>query len=93
MVETPSKGAGTGRGIRRPPKGDAPRAPQAGSGEEAHLPWGRKNYRILAAGGASIAVGYLLLAVGDITIAPILLVGGYLGLIPWGIVAVERRRP
>ncbi len=93
MVETHSKGAGSGKGIRRSPRGETPRAPLAGSGEEAHLPWGRRNYLILAAGGASIAVGYLLLAVGDITIAPILLVGGYLGLIPWGIVTVERRRP
>jgi hypothetical protein len=92
MVEI-QKGAGSGKGIRRPPRGESPRALLDGSGEEAHLPWGRRNYLILAVGGGAIAVGYLLLALGDMTIAPILLVGGYLGLIPWGIVAVERRRP
>jgi hypothetical protein len=91
MVEMHNRGAGIGKGIRRPLQGEAPRRPAAESGEEAHLPWGRRNYLILAAGGAAVAVGYLLLALGDITIAPILLVGGYLGLIPWGIVSVERR--
>lgn len=91
MVESQSKGAGQGKGARRAPQGEAPRGPQKESGEESHLGWGRRNYLILAAGGVAIALGYLLLSLGDITIAPILLVGGYLGLIPWGIVSVERR--
>jgi hypothetical protein len=93
MVDGQGKGAGTGKGIRRAPQGEASRGSQLGSGEESHLQWGRRNYLILAAGGLAIAIGYLLLSVGDITIAPILLVGGYLGLIPWGVVSVERRKP
>jgi hypothetical protein len=35
-------------------------------------------------------IGFVLLAIGDKTIAPFLLVGGYLGLIPWGILAGGR---
>ncbi len=60
------------------------------SGEESHLPWGRRNYVILGAGGGAVALGFILLALGDTVIAPILLVGGYLGLIPWGILASAR---
>ena len=59
-------------------------------GEEAHLPWGRRNYVLLAVGAGLLVVGFLLLGKGDTTIAPVLLVAGYLGLIPWGIVAFSR---
>ena len=45
---------------------------------------------LLALGGGLLVVGFLLLGQGDTTIAPILLVAGYLGLIPWGIVASRR---
>ncbi len=79
-----------GKGIRRPP-GEPSRKTAVPTGEEAHLRWNRRNYLILGSGGAAIVVGFILLAVGDKTIAPILLVGGYLGLIPWGILAGERR--
>lgn len=52
------------------------------------LDLGPRNWRILAAGVASVVAGFLILAwTRDTVFAPILLVGGYLGLIPWGLVA------
>ncbi|HEX5132503.1 MAG TPA: hypothetical protein VFX92_08450 [Candidatus Krumholzibacteria bacterium] len=39
-------------------------------------------WKLFAAGMAAIVIGYVLLAVNDITIAPILLVLGYCVLVP-----------
>ncbi|MBD3161543.1 MAG: hypothetical protein GF346_04905 [Candidatus Eisenbacteria bacterium] len=89
---TKPKAKGAGKGARRPPRSAGPdeaRPRGRETGEEAHLPWGRRNYLFLGTGGVALVVGFLLLALGDTTIAPILLVGGYLGLIPWGIVAAR----
>ena len=55
------------------------------------IPFGRKNYMIFALAGAVIIAGYVALSRGSITLAPILLLTGYLVLIPWGILARERR--
>jgi hypothetical protein len=58
---------------------------------EATLPLDRDNWRILAAGLAVIALGYLALLEGSVegflplVVAPILLVLGYCVLIPLGI--------
>lgn len=89
MASSKAKNAGAGRGVRRPPADSSGpgRKPTIGTGEEAHLPWARRNYLILGAGGGAILIGFLLLVAGDTVIAPVLLVGGFLGLIPWGIVA------
>jgi hypothetical protein len=81
-----------GKGGVRKPSEPSRRVPPPDTGEEAHLPWKRRNYLILAAGGGVIVVGFILLAVGDKSFAPLLLVGGYLGLIPWGILASERKK-
>jgi hypothetical protein len=70
-----------------PPRARKRSAGPTETGEEAHLPWTRKNYVILGVGSGILVVGFLLLFLGDTTVAPILLVGGYLGLIPWGIIA------
>ncbi|MBK8229926.1 MAG: hypothetical protein IPK72_04905 [Candidatus Eisenbacteria bacterium] len=51
------------------------------------LDFGRKNWTLLGAGLAAIVLGFVLLKTGDITLAPILLVAGYLVLIPWALVA------
>ena len=45
----------------------------------------RKNYAIMGAGLATIIVGFITLASGSITLAPILLVLGYCVLIPVGL--------
>jgi hypothetical protein len=42
---------------------------------------------IFAAAAAVIVAGYVALSQGSITLAPILLLTGYLVLIPWGILA------
>jgi len=47
--------------------------------------FGRRNYMILGAGILTIIIGFVLLALGDITISPILLVLGYCVIIPVGI--------
>jgi hypothetical protein len=52
--------------------------------EEADLGfnWGLPNSLLLGLGVAVLVAGYLALSKGDITLAPILLVSGYCGLIP-----------
>ncbi|MEO0216134.1 MAG: hypothetical protein ABIL70_08725 [candidate division WOR-3 bacterium] len=45
----------------------------------------QKNFLLFAAGLISIIVGFILLRNGDITLAPILLVLGYLVFFPLGI--------
>ena len=51
------------------------------------IPFGRRNYLIFAAAALTIIAGYVALSRGSITLAPILLLVGYLVLIPWGIMA------
>jgi hypothetical protein len=48
---------------------------------------GRRNIQIFAAGLAAIVLGYVVLSLGGESLATILLVGGYLGLLPWAILA------
>ena len=59
----------------KPPKGG--RDPQA-----VRIRWGARNIGLFGSGLLAVVVGYLLLAQGDITVAPILLVVGYCVLIP-----------
>ena len=47
----------------------------------------KRNYLILGAGLILIVLGFILLATGDITISPILLVLGYCVLVPRAILA------
>ena len=54
---------------------------------EADLPFGRKNYILFGLAALVIVAGYIALSNGSITLAPILLLLGYLVLIPWGILA------
>jgi len=49
------------------------------------LRFGRANALLLAAALASLGTGYLLLARGDTTLAPVLLVLGYCVLFPLGL--------
>lgn len=46
------------------------------------LGFGRTNYILMGIGLILIIIGYVFLALGDITIAPILLVLGYCGVLP-----------
>ena len=51
------------------------------------IPFGRKNYMIFGIAALTILAGYIALSKGSITVAPILLLLGYLVLIPIGILA------
>lgn len=62
--------------------GQRPTEPQ-----NVEIPFGRKNYIIFGAAALVILAGYLALSKGSITLAPILLLLGYLVLIPIGILA------
>lgn len=54
--------------------------------------WGPANNLLLGLGLAALAAGYLALSKGSTTLAPVLLVGGYCGLIPASLL-VRRREP
>jgi hypothetical protein len=61
--------------------------PRPSEPSSVELPFGRKNYIIFAAAAGVIVAGYVALSRGSITLAPILLLLGYLVLLPWGIMA------
>ncbi|TMQ55660.1 MAG: DUF3098 domain-containing protein [Candidatus Eisenbacteria bacterium] len=70
--------------LRRQRRGPGPRPSEPPNVE---LPFGRKNYILFGLAALVILVGYVALSKGSITLAPILLLTGYLVLIPWGILA------
>jgi hypothetical protein len=51
----------------------------------ADLRFTRTNYLVLGAALGCIVLGYVLLALGSITAAPLLLVAGYCVLVPYGL--------
>jgi hypothetical protein len=67
-------------------------APRPVTPAGATLAFGPVNYALFAAAAAAIVVGYVLLARGSITLAPILLVLGYVVLLPAAIL-VRRGLP
>lgn len=50
------------------------------------LPFGKRNYTWFGIGIVTIVIGYISLAMGSITLAPILLVAGYCVIIPISII-------
>ncbi len=52
--------------------------------------FGKRNWIYLGAGVAAIILGFIALAAGSITLAPILLVVGYCVLIPVGIMIKDK---
>ena len=61
-----------------------PRARQSRKAQEADLglSWGPLNSLLMGVGILVLAAGYVAMAKGSITLAPLLLVVGYCGLIP-----------
>ena len=53
---------------------------------ESSLRFDLQNWILLATGLVAIVLGYVLLARGSTVAAPLLLVAGYVGLIPLGII-------
>ncbi len=60
--------------------------------ERYEWPFGPKNYIIFGVGLLVIILGYISLASGSITLAPILLILGYCVLIPVAIIIDGRKR-
>ena len=58
----------------------------------ADFPFGRKNYILFGAAILVLIVGFIALWIGDITIAPILLVVGYCVLIPIAILVKGKKQ-
>jgi hypothetical protein len=69
---------------RRPRRGAPARSAEP---QGVDIPFTRKNYVIFGFAALVILAGYIALSRGSITLAPILLLLGYLVLIPWGILA------
>ena len=59
----------------------------------ADFPFGQKNYIIFGAAIIVLVLGFIALWMGDITIAPVLLVVGYCVLIPIAILVKGRKEP
>ena len=67
-------------------KKEQPRSGPGGRPTGPTLSFSRVNAMWLGAGAVSIAIGFVLLAEGSMTIAPVLLVLGYCVLLPVGII-------
>ena len=65
----------------------------ASAGEDGLVRVGRRNIIIFGAAMGVILAGFVALALGSMVLAPILLVGGYLALVPWALVAREKGAP
>jgi len=64
------------------PTARKPRAARGPVETDLGFRWGLANSMLLGLGVATLVAGYIALGRGSITLAPILLVGGYCGLIP-----------
>ena len=56
------------------------------SGPQSRLQFGALNLALLGGAALSLSAGYLLLAQGSVTAAPVLLVLGYCVLLPLGLI-------
>ena len=65
-------------------------AEPASSKASAKLPFGKKNMVVFGAGLLSVILGFVTLASGSETLAPILLVLGYCVLIPVSIILKDK---
>jgi hypothetical protein len=70
--------------IRRQRRGQGQRPAEP---PDVDLPFGKKNYVLFGVAALVIVAGYIALSKGSITLAPILLLLGYLVLIPVAILA------
>jgi len=77
-----AKRVGKTEGERRPKAGPGRRPRSSGGETRPRLDFSSRNYSLLAVGIAVIALGFLLLGRGSITLAPLLLILGYCVLIP-----------
>ncbi len=59
---------------------------------EQPLPFGRTNYLVFGVGLLAVILGFITLALGSDTLAPILLVAGYCIIIPVAIILKDKRK-
>ena len=76
------EGRGRDRSRPRDATRDADREAEVGQ-----IRFGRRNATLFLVAAGVILTGFIVLALGDTILAPILLVGGYLVLVPWAIMA------
>ena len=57
-------------------------APAAVEKPAIRIRWERRNVALMTAGLAAVAIGYVALSQGSMTLAPLLLVAGYCVLVP-----------
>lgn len=84
----------TRKKVKRPPaqaRAGKPR-PKAMRAEIEGARLGRRNIIFFLAALAAILLGFVLLAHGSMSLSAILLVGGYLVLVPWALLANGARR-
>lgn len=60
--------------------------------EFIRAPFKKENYIIMGIGLIFIILGYIFLAIGDITISPIFLVLGFCVIIPLGIIYKKKKK-
>ncbi|HDL78764.1 MAG TPA: hypothetical protein ENH09_04245 [Bacteroidetes bacterium] len=64
--------------------------------QDTHLPFTKKNYQLFAAGLLVLLIAYIFLSIGpwdsfwSRTLAPVILIVGYLVIIPWAILANKK---
>jgi hypothetical protein len=75
---------------RRP--GARPRGLRKPEETDLGFHWGLANSLLLGLGVAVLVAGYVALSKGDITLAPVLLVFGYCGLIPASLLLRGRKQ-
>jgi len=84
--------AKTRREVETSPRREAPRPARARARTSAEGPlFERRNYILFGVALLVIVLGFVFLAGGSITLAPLLLVVGYAVLVPWAI--LHRPRP
>jgi hypothetical protein len=66
-------------------------AEKSAGGELENVPFSRLNYILFAVGLLVITAGWFLLRGGHISIAPIMLILGYCGIIPLAIVLKQKK--
>ena len=74
------------RGVSPAPKTARPPAPEA-----AEVRMGSRRLLLLLGAAVIIIAGFIALAMGSTTLAPILLVVGYLGAVPYALIARTKR--
>ena len=67
-------------------------APRPRKRAKSDFPFERNNYLLFAVGLVTILVGFIALILGDITLAPILLVVGYCVIIPVAILYSGKKK-